>query len=332
MRSKLNLSTAKLLGCLAIVFVLQSCGGHKRGVWQNEKMNASRREDMHELNKTVFDCLKDNKYQELQMSMSRELLDNKEMIRTVETMYYNLKKNKYALQNEYYVNSPPETSVTIGDRKAGLNNFDLNFRSVADEMYFSFFVSDSPTEKWMIAAIFAKYDYGWKLRDITLSPYTTQGKTSPELFKLAQQKYDKGYLIDAVNLMDLAQNFSMPADEWQYTFSRDMGKFHSKVIDEANDKYHFPYTIDQVKTHPQIIRVYNQKAGDGYVPMVYYLSKVSLKDTMAVKRENAEVQKVIGQVMPGIDKDKKYLMYAAFNQRPNPKVSVDHFDMMVKLP
>jgi hypothetical protein len=329
MHSKLTFASFRLLAFFALILLITSCK-QKPGIWANDKMNAGKRSDFHDLNKTVLEGLQDNQLKALQFSMSKELMEDAGTIRKVELISYKMKHDQFNLLNEYYICGKPGTQITIGERNMGVNNFDANFTNENDEMYVAFFVSKDPLEKSMLTAIYEKYDYGWKLRDLTLNPYTTAGKTAPELYKTAQERYSKGYLIDAVNLMSLAQTCYAPADSWQYLGSADMIKFSHNLLAEANAK--FPYVLEQVKTRPEIISIFNQKTSAGPTPMVYYLSKVNIKDTVAIKQENDEIKKVIGTVMPGIDKDKKYLLYAAFNQRPNAKTSVNHYDMTAKLP
>jgi hypothetical protein len=66
--------------------------------------------------------------------------------------------------------------------------------------------------------------------------------------------------------------------------------------------------------------------------MIYYLSTINFKDTTALRRENNALQKVIGQVMPGINQDKKYIQYTAFNHMPNAKQkNLQRFEVLTRL-
>jgi hypothetical protein len=59
--------------------------------------------------------------------------------------------------------------------------------------------------------------------------------------------------------------------------------------------------------------------------MVAYLSKINLKDTVALKNENEELKKVIVNIFPGIEKGKKYVFFQAYNEIPNGKTPVNHY-------
>ena len=51
----------------------------------------------------------------------------------------------------------------------------------------------------------------------------------------------------------------------------------------------------------------------------------------SLKKENDEIKKVIGKLIPGIDQNKKYVYYDAFNEWPRSDRSVDRVDLIDKL-
>jgi hypothetical protein len=198
-------------------------------------------------------------------------------------------------------------------------------------MYMAFFVPKSILNKYMLSAIYCKYDYGWKLRYLDVKPYTLNGETAPELFEKAKVAYDKKYLFDAVNDVQLAKVCANPCDAWRYPDETDMDEFYKKVLTEINMKYVYPFTLKQVSTHPRIFSITTQTTADGVFPLVYYMSTVKLSDTTSIRKENNAIKKVIGNIIPGLDKDKKYVFYDAFNEWPRSDRSVDRYDMPDKL-
>jgi len=314
---------------LAFAFILHGCD---TGAWKNDQIKADKREDFHLLNAEVFTDLKANNPKHLQHLLSKELIDDRATVRTVELISNHLKANNYSLFDEYYVINKWRDADTIESTAKGMNSYSLYLPGTAKEMYVAFFIPKAAENKWMITTIYAKYDYGWKLSKLDLSPYAINGRTAPELFKLAKDQYDKKYLVDAVNTMALADNCLRPSDVWQYPVETDLRAFYGKIIGEANEQYQFPFTIKQVPTHPRIFRIFNKTNPDGTFPMIYYLSSINLKDTLAIKRENDLIKKVIGKVIPGIDKDKKCLLYAAFNTKPTYNKETDSYYITEKLP
>ncbi len=114
-----------------------------------------------------------------------------------------------------------------------------------------------------------------------------------------------------------------------------MKTFYLKTIQAASDKYHFPLTIAQIKTKPQVFAIENQlitkDEPQGIFPIIRYKSAISVADTVALKAENKEMQKAIGGVFKGIDQNRPLIIYEAYNQIPNGKTEVKRFGMMQKL-
>lgn len=321
----------KLSGFLLSVFLLQSCDDETAGSWKNEKIKASKREDFHALNDQAFIDLKANNAKHLHYLMSKELIENNYTLRQVELISNHLKENDYTLLDEYYVVNRWRDNDTITGALKDIKSYNLYYPGTTKEMYIAFFVPKTSPNKYMITMIYGKFDYGWKLGQLDVAPYTINGKTAPELFDLGKEQYDKHYLVDAVNNMALAVSCSRPTDIWQYPDETAMRSFYGKLLNEANDKYNYPIILHQVSTEPRIVRIFTQATPDGTFPHIYYLSKIKLKDTTALKKENTSVKKVIGKLIPGIDKDKKYLFYSIFNKMPNPNEEVDRYEVKDRL-
>ncbi|MCR8560222.1 hypothetical protein KXD93_21400 [Mucilaginibacter sp. BJC16-A38] len=320
----------KLIPVLLSLIILQSCVD-KPGVWENEKIAAGKRSDFHELTDDALYWLKANKYKRMKFIMSKELNRDSQTERTIEHLSNYLNDNKYALFEEYYIINKWRNADTVNSADKGVNRYSLIYHNPEQEMYVAFFLPKAGANKYMITLVYSKYSYGWKISDMDVAPYTFNGKTAPELYKLAKENYSKNYLIDAVNNAALANNCIAPVNIWRYPVEDSLHTFYGDIINEANTKYIFPFTINEVPTKPRIIRVYTQTNSEGTFPIVHYLTSVNLKDTLAIKNENLLIRKVIGKIMPGIDKDKKYVYYTAFNQKPRSDKEVDRFEMTEKV-
>jgi len=316
-----------------LALVLQACSGSgKPGYWVNNQIDSGKREELHKLNNQVFKDIKTEDHLHLKSMLSKELLDKSYLYRQVATISSYLNKNDYTLFKEYYVVNKWRDEDTIKAQGSGINSYSLYYTGLAKEMYMVFYLPKTGISKKMITASYCKYDYGWKLAKLDLELYCMNGKTAPELYNMAKDKMQKNYLSDAVSTMELAYNCLTPSYVWKYPEDSLMRDFNNKLVEQANEKFTFPFMIRELPTHPQIFRVFNQKMPDDvYYPMIYYISSIPLKDTAAVRRENTALKKVIGKVIPGIDKEKKYLYYGAFNQLPSIKVAVDHIDFTDKL-
>ena len=161
--------------------------------------------------------------------------------------------------------------------------------------------------------------------------YAVNGKTGPELDKLARQRYAENCLAIATTISQQAGQCLRPSGTWKYPVEQSIGDLTATLINETNRKYEFPYTVTQVGTQPWIFRVFSKTTPQGVFPQIYYISHIKLADTNAIKMENAKIQKVITKILPGVDKDNKYIYFSAFKNMPDGSGTFDHFDMIEKL-
>jgi len=178
----------------------------------------------------------------------------------------------------------------------------------------------------LIMAIYGKYDNDWKINILQFGQYSLFSKLAPDYYKLAKVSYDKSYLIDAVNYIGLAKLCLRPANDFlQYQKEKEINEFYDKIMKEVNSKYQFPLTLDNIASKPKVFRISPEMINEGFFPMVYYLTDINLKDTTALKLENEKIKKEVGQLFTGIDQDKKFVFYWAFNEVPDGKKLVEHY-------
>lgn len=313
-----------------IVLILQSCTGEP-GVWKNEKINGGIKADFHARNDEVIGYIKLNQLKKVKAMLSRELSHDDGTEPLVEHLSNRFNDNKYQLFDEYYLINKYIDADTVKAAGSGLNSYSLTAQNPAREMYISMFLPKAGENKYLISIIYSKLDYGWRITGLEAEPYTFNGETCPELFNRAKAAYNNGFLIDAVNTAALAVTCNRPISIWQYAVQDSLGDFYNRILALANEKYHFPYVLNELPTKPRIFRIFNQTDERGSFPMIHYLTSIPLKDTVAIKKENMQIRKIIGKVLPGIDKDKKYVLYSAFNERPVSTREVDRFEIEDKL-
>lgn len=321
----------RLFCLLLITSVFVSCKPHEPGTWKNNKIESGIRSDFHKLNDQTMAGLKANDHLKMDALFSKELLESTSRLRLIELCSNHLKDGTYELMDEYYVVHKDRGAKTIQSLNEGIKNYSVGYQADAREMYFAFFVPKDIPNKYLISIIYSKYDYGWKINHLEVSPYTFNGETAPELFDLAKEMYAKKYLLDALTDAQLAQSCTVPCDGWSYADQTEIHDFGAKVIDEINKKYVFPFTVTQIPTRPLIFSVTTQQTPEGSYPAVYYKSSVKLKDVKGLQKENDDLKKVIGKIIPGIDQNKKYVYYDAFNEFPKYSTSVDRYEMIDKL-
>jgi hypothetical protein len=322
----------KALFFSVLFFALQSCMVTP-GQWKNNQISNGKRDDFHQLNAEALKYLKANDPKGLKSLLSKEMIsDNNE--RKVELISNRLNDNAYRLLDEYYVaHKAGDTDMdTVKVKDGSVNRYALMYPCEAQEMYMAYFIPEKSANKYMLSLVYAKLNYGWKIIKMELEPYTIDGKTAPELFNMAKEQYAKKEIQAAqINTM-LAVTCFKPGVYWKYPDEDDAGRFYTQVHEEVNAKYQYPLVLSQLTTGPMILRVYNKNTDDGFnSPVIYYMTHFDLKDTTDVKKENLKVREAVAKLMPGLDEGKKYILYSAFNKKPDGYNSVDHFDMTQKL-
>jgi hypothetical protein len=331
MKPKHNL-LFKLFICLLTAAALPGCSS-EIGTWKNEQIKESTREELHKLSDQLFNYIKDNDTKNLESILSKEMLEDNTAATIAQRISHELRVDSFVRFNEYYVVNKYTQTDTVKALDEGVNSHRLIYPGTAQEMYILLLTPQNKAiaNKSMITAVFSHLDYGWKLTKLDLALYTINGKTSPELFKLAKEEYGKGHLVSAVNFAELATTCAWPNEIWQYKTESELYKFNGKAIKEANDKYLFPFPISKISTEPLIIGIFNNTSDEGTFPVVSYQTKIKLKNIEALKKEQAEIKKAIAVLMPGIDKNRKYLIYAAYNEMPSATKNVVHYDIKEKL-
>jgi hypothetical protein len=323
--------TTRLCAFLAVILLSQSCSPPKPGTWANNDIEKGKRDDLHALNKILFAGLQANSDNTLQEIWSKDMINDPSRLRTTEVISNRMKEGKYEILDEFYIVNDQKGPHSIGMNTRGLNSYTLNYDAQTREMYIVFFVPKTNANRWLVSAVFCKFDYGWKLDKLDVNPYISNGKTAPELYDYAKKEYAKHYLVNALNAMAEAKTCIQPFAGWQYPDAGKMDEFYANLGNALNAHYVFPYTITQVATQPRIFNISEQTTPEGVFPVVAYKSSIKLKDTTALKKENESVKKVIGKLMPGIDKDKNYVFYYIYNQWPRYDESVDRYEIDDKL-
>lgn len=316
--------------CVLILYVFIGCKPKPR-TWINDKIAPEHREEFHQLNGKLLSALKSNNALELESIMSREFLENTGKNRLIELCSIRMREGRNFLLDEYYIIHPTPDPISVKSFKYDLNSYTLSYSPLTRERYLAFFTVGYKGDKWLLTATYNKYKYGWKVDDLELNPYTVGGKTAPELFKQAQHEYEKHYLVNTITTMQLSRSCALPSVLWRYDAQEEMDEFYTKVGDEVDRAYTFPIVVKQLPSKPAIIKIFTQNRDEGLMPNIYYISKLSVNDTLAVKKEHDAMKKVIGLIMPGIDKGNKYIHYTVFNKMPDwQKKNTPQFDILDK--
>ncbi|RWY50222.1 hypothetical protein [Mucilaginibacter gilvus] len=332
-------SFALILFTFITCIFCQSChlGGNR--TWANDHIDESVRTEIHALNKKLFQAFMAKDAASGKQLMSPALLaqTGAKIDTIISAVGESFQAADYDVIDEYYTkNTTTGINVVLPSNKGNNNDYTLTYTALNKEMYASLLAPKDLSVNCMILAIYGKYDDGWKINILHVGEYTILGKAAPDYYAEALKLYDKGSIIDAANTMFMAAELRAPGDKYlTYKVETQMQAFYNKMLDEANTKYKFPVSLTRVKTAPKVFAISPQFLGEdqykGVYPIIKYQSAINLADTVALKVENNAIQKVIGDTFKGIDEDKAYVVYQAFNQIPDGKTPAKHYGFIEKL-
>ncbi|WP_121811799.1 hypothetical protein [Mucilaginibacter kameinonensis] len=309
---------------LSVASCLFSCRFGAWGSWKNDKIDPDLREEMATLNKKLIKAMAENNTAGVKQLASPALIQKSEAgLDSVVAQYHTAVKNdNYEIIDEYYTkNVAANNKNTLVTSDKAENNYTVDYLALNAEMYVSVLKVKLPTFSALVLAVYGRYDNGWKLNILNLGNYEVLGKTAPEYYSEAFTHYQQKDIIDAIDMISIASEIAQPGGKFfKYKEEDVMKNFYNKILKEANNQYKLPLAVKQLKTAPQLFSVspqfINDPAKAGVFPLIKYKSNIKLTDTVALNAENQELQKVIGSVFKGIDKNNKHIFYFAFNEIP----------------
>jgi len=328
-----------LLFVTCFIVSMQSCHSDKTGTWANGDINSDVKKQIAGLNQKLFTGIMTKNVGAVKAMLSAQLVTrakgNLDSIINRSAKKYNAKD--YEVLDEYYkVNTTANIPDTITSNKGNDADYILSYKAVNEQTYISLLVTKNLPVNCLITVIYGKYGDSWKINILQIGDYSILNKTPQEYYKIALGLYNEGDLLDATNNIILVSQLVNPGgDRFTYKNNSEMKIFYSKVIDEANARYQFPFIIGQVKTKPQIFsispEIIEEEGHKGVFPLISYKSAIKLTDSVALKAENQEIQKSIGRLFKGIDQNNSNIFYQAYNNIPNGKSPAPHYGFIQKL-
>jgi hypothetical protein len=225
-----TLSLLKLCCFLLLTLALQSCSS-EIGAWKNQQISEGTRNDLHEMSDKVFNYIKASDSKNLEGYLSKNMIEEGSRTSALaQRINHELKMDSFIRVTEYYVVNKYIETDTIAALDEGTNSHRLIYPADAQEMYIVMWLpqNKATANKSMITAVYAHFDYGWKLSVLDLGTYAINGKTAPEHYKIARDEYSRNHLVPAVNEMMLATGCAHPNNIWKYTDEDAYYKFAGK--------------------------------------------------------------------------------------------------------
>ncbi|KAF5035378.1 hypothetical protein DSECCO2_586270 [anaerobic digester metagenome] len=330
---KIKTMRKTILTLILLPILITSC--NVGGMWKDDNIDPKIKEQIHKLNYEIIDGFVNNNPDKVFNICSDKLLEQgkNDLSMLIQQTRQSFSREDFKILNEFYqknTSTNAQTNVMTG--VSGEHDYIIGFKALNSEMFVSVGYFDNDLNQTSLTLIYGKYGNDWKLNIMQVGTLRIMDKDAFDWYQVAQQNYEKGYLIDAVNDLVLANQLLKPANQfWQYQKEKEIQEFGQKVMADINNKFTFPMTVDYVKTKPQIFNIYPQGMNEGYFPMIRYTTSIDLSDTTKLRKECDEIHSKIGDLYNGIDKNKKMIFYRAFKSIPNGNVPVENYGFVQEI-
>ncbi|EHQ30334.1 hypothetical protein [Mucilaginibacter paludis] len=302
------------------------------GSWHNKTIDQDVRDEISALNNSLFKSIaKGNAKGVKKLMCDASVKTSGSDIDTILKVFSKYNAQSYRVLDEYYVKNLNEVSnVALASNNDNSNDYRLNFVAINKKTYVSVLVTTGLPVNFMILAIYGKYGDSWKLNILRVGDYSVMDQTAPDHYQSAINHFQSTNYIDAVDMIVVASKLADPGgDKFEYLNDNAMSAFYTDVMKEAKSVYKFPFVVDSIKSKPQIFAIGPQVVREGspvgIFAVIKYKSHIALADTNAIKSENKALQKIIGTLFKGVDKNKPGIIYQAYNKFPTDSTDADHF-------
>jgi len=307
----------KIVSIIVLAVIMSACSTGETK--KDGGIDPQIKKQIHILNSQIVEGLVENKPNYILTVCSENLLKKKSDIKVLmQLLNGNVKKHNYKILNEYYQkNASKKNMASVSSSQSDNHEYQIRYESLNKEMYVVVSYFEDSTNQKCFTFIYGKYGNVWKLNNMQAGILKIMNKDAFDWYKLAKSDYDKGYFIDAICKMGISTQLLKPANQlWKYKKENEMLTFEEKVTKQTYSTYHFPITVDSVKTKPVIFRVYAQNIPEGYFPSILYLTTIDMKDVPKLAVECDELHKYMGKLFKGITSNNKMILYRPMKAIP----------------
>lgn len=185
---------------------------------------------------------------------------------------------------------------------------------------------------FLLTTLYAYNGSAWTLNVLQAGPYNLAGRNAPAWFAEARRRAEKGWMMDAVNYSSLAVECLQPAGRMlRYESETEITASYTRWMQELAKRYALPYTLGTIRSNPAVFRIYPEISREGFYPMVHYLSRISLADSAAIRLEYQQVRMEVARLFPGLNQEKEYIFFRAFNRIPEPGKEAEYVTFVDRL-
>lgn len=308
---------------VCLMFLSHSCikGQGKHEVVMNEKIDPKIRTTISGLNKQVYTIMVENNFASLQNMFTdslRPIINNNFSESFMPSMQRIMKGNPYRVYDEFHIkNTKNGDTIHLTSEKAD-ETYTIKAIAKAPESYLTMLVSGDSLNEVMLTLLYSNIEGKWQISGITGEDYSLRGKNAIQLYNYSQALQKNNYMMDAINIMGMSDHCLKPGGNiFEFKKNKEIKQYSDSLTSRVKRKYPFPYTVNEVATKPLIVNIHYQLEYNEFIPMIVYQTVINVLDTVSLKQENDQMQKNIGKIFYGMDKNNRHLFYRAYNELPN---------------
>ena len=322
---------------MVALILFQSClsGQIKNGIFLNDQIDEKLRSAINANDKQAYAAISDANLEGLNSFIWDSLklnLNDDFRNKFIPQMARIMKGKTYKVFANVYIKNAKESDSCKIEGGASENKWSMKITTRTKETYLSMLITGDSLNEVMLTLVYEKIGGKWKLCNIMGEDYSLSGKNSIELLHYAQKLEKENYLIDAINYMSLSKHCLHPAGQYfLYAKQKELTDYIDSLNAKTIAKYPFPYLMEQVKSMPTVVNLHYEVYDHQFVPFIAYQSHYFVKDTVALKGENDEIQSKIGIIFPGMDKIHHHILYRVYNDLPQGTSNPPYFGFIQKI-
>ncbi|MEL6628632.1 MAG: hypothetical protein AAFO96_28945 [Bacteroidota bacterium] len=292
----------------------QSSGDDSYRYATNEKIPAEVKASIHALDSLVLVAIQNGDTAFFQGIMSSRLKENSpNLSQTLRSFQQFVPAWDFEYKDEYWIrNAVPGTQHPVISR---FMTYYINHESQAEEEYITLNLAEDSIRSFMILSIYTRKADGWELDAFRGGNYSVFGKTGLDYLEESQDELSQGHIFNAYFNILLAKDLGKPcAPYFQYSQERDLLALEDSLVALMNTDFLMPISIKEVLGNPEIMGAQPQVTDEGFVPLIFYETDISLEDKPKLEKQCDQIHEQIESIFPGVLSFSPYVFYRVFNR------------------
>lgn len=192
----------------------------------------------------------------------------------------------------------------------------FSFNPFKTDIYvYLFAIPDTTAQnETLVSTVFVKYRGEWCLSYIFAHVYMVERKIAPYWLEQAKRYYYAGWKVPAAYYGAVMSQIALPANRnFIYSDLEEMNDFIKGVGFGNHDLFPFPFEVATTGPKTLIVSLYPILENGKLTPVIECQTYLSLRDSIAVIKENKVVQQKINDIMPHIHDIGDSLIYRIYN-------------------